>query len=125
MKFSVLLAAVLGLALATTQAATFTVAVTDDSGPGSLRQAILDANVTPGDDTIVFTTKGTIVLSSPLPSISDNTTVTGPGANQLTVSGNNAAQIFICLQTCSEWPAGRAEGNSGLRTSGLPPLSHP
>jgi len=34
--------------------AVFTVANTTDSGPGSLRQAILDANATPGADSIAF-----------------------------------------------------------------------
>jgi hypothetical protein len=37
-------------------AATFTVTNGGDSGPGTLRQAILDANATPGRDTIVVTT---------------------------------------------------------------------
>lgn len=44
---------VLGLALfaAPVRAATFTVTTTADSGAGSLRQAIVDANATPGRDT--------------------------------------------------------------------------
>ena len=33
---------------------TFTVTNTNDSGAGSLRQAILDANANPGGDTIAF-----------------------------------------------------------------------
>ncbi|HEY9173728.1 MAG TPA: chitobiase/beta-hexosaminidase C-terminal domain-containing protein [Verrucomicrobiae bacterium] len=84
------------LALATTQAATFTVTTTDDSGPGSLRQAILDANAMPGDDRITFAVSGTSMLTSALPPIADTNTVTiaGPGTNHLTVSGNNAVRIF-------------------------------
>src|SRR5438105_5684282 len=39
--------------------ATFTVTNTNDSGPGSLRQAILDANAAPGLDTIGFSIAGT------------------------------------------------------------------
>lgn len=39
-------------------AATFTVANLNDSGPGSLRQAILDANAAPGLDTILFQIPG-------------------------------------------------------------------
>ena len=74
--------------------ATFTVTTTADSGHGSLRQAILYANATPGDNIIVFATNGTIVLSSPLPTVTDNTTINGPGSTQLTVSGNNAVQVF-------------------------------
>lgn len=38
--------------------ATFIVTNTDDSGPGSLRQAILDANGTPGTETIAFNLAG-------------------------------------------------------------------
>src|SRR5688500_916595 len=39
---------------ATAQAADFTVTTTNDSGAGSLRQAIVEANGTPGADRIVF-----------------------------------------------------------------------
>ena len=39
-------------------AATFTVTNTNDSGPGSLRQAIIDANANPGLDTISFNIAG-------------------------------------------------------------------
>ena len=39
-------------------AATFTVTNTNDSGAGSLRQAILDANANPGLDTIAFNISG-------------------------------------------------------------------
>ena len=49
--FGVFLAANVG-------AATFTVTNTNDSGAGSLRQAILDANATPGFDTIAFNIPG-------------------------------------------------------------------
>jgi hypothetical protein len=94
MKFRAFSAAVFGVALISAQAATFTVTTTDDSGPGSLRQAILDANVTPGDDAIVFATNGTITLASPLPPVTDNTTIAGPGTNQLTISGNNSVSVF-------------------------------
>ena len=39
-------------------AATYTVTNTNDSGPGSLRQAILDANAAAGLDTIAFNVSG-------------------------------------------------------------------
>ena len=54
----------------------------NDAGPGSLRQAILDANATVGlPDTIIFQAglTGTITLASQLP-ITDGVTITGPGA---------------------------------------------
>lgn len=54
------------------QAATFVVSNTNDSGPGSLRQAILDANARSGGDTIIFSLGSsvrTIRLNSALPTI--------------------------------------------------------
>jgi hypothetical protein len=53
-----LLALLLPLAASSLAAATFTVTNTSDSGPGSLRQAILDANANPGADTIGFAISG-------------------------------------------------------------------
>lgn len=55
-------------------AATFTVTNTTDSGTGSLRQALLDANENPGLDTIVFNIGSgvqTVALSTDLPRITD------------------------------------------------------
>ena len=50
------------------QAATFTVTNTNDSGAGSLRQAILDANANPGLDTIAFNIPGSGVHTITPPS---------------------------------------------------------
>lgn len=77
--------------------ATFTVSNLNHAGAGSLRQAVIDANTAAGADTIVFTgadTTGTIVLTSGEIDITDDVAITGPGAANLTVSGNNAARIF-------------------------------
>lgn len=73
-------------------AASLIVTNTNDSGPGSLRQAIADA--APGD-TISFDlpANSTITLSSEL-SIYKNLTINGPGASLLTISGNNAVRIL-------------------------------
>src|SRR6476661_5197665 len=43
-----------GAMIASGNAATLTVTNTNDSGPGSLRQALLNANSAPDDDTVVF-----------------------------------------------------------------------
>lgn len=75
-------------------AASFTVSTTLDSGVGSLRQAILDANTTPGADEIVFEAAGTLTLAAPLPAISDALVIAGPGTNQFTISGNDTVRIF-------------------------------
>jgi len=76
------------LTTASLAAATFMVTNTDDLGPGSLRQAIQDANATPGLDTIAFNIPGagvhTIAPATLLPQISDVVTIDGytqPGAS--------------------------------------------
>ena len=62
-------------------AATLTVSNANDSGAGSLRQAILDANATIGPDTIVFHLHGgsvyTIALLSALPPVTDSVVIDG------------------------------------------------
>lgn len=77
---------------------TFTVANTADSGGGSLRQAILDANADPpGPHTIELDPAviGTIVLESALPPLQVEMEVLGPGASVLTVSGDDSFRVFI------------------------------
>jgi hypothetical protein len=59
--------------------ATFVVTNLLDAGPGSLRQALLNANSTPGPDRIDFAVAGTIQLTSgPLPAITDPVNLNGP-----------------------------------------------
>jgi hypothetical protein len=76
-----------------TTPSTFLVINLADSGPGSLRAAILAANAHPGADAIGFAggLKGTITLAGEL-DITDDLKIDGPGANQVTVSGNNATR---------------------------------
>ena len=63
---------------------TIIVTNTNDSGPGSLRQALVDAN---RGDTITFAVTGTIGLTSAELVIDKNITVSGPGPDMLAVSG--------------------------------------
>lgn len=77
------------------EAATFTVTTVNDTGSGSLRQAIVDANALAGADTIgfstsVFATPQTITLSSQL-LITTDLTINGPGANLLSIIGTQGA----------------------------------
>jgi hypothetical protein len=67
---------------------------TNDSGGGSLRQAILDANASGGDEITFSNVTGTITLLSALPALAANITITGPGTNLLTVSGGNQVAVF-------------------------------
>ena len=60
---------------------TFTVTNTADSGPGSLRQAIIDSNARSSRDTIAFNIPGagphSIVLQTPLPIINNSVIIDG------------------------------------------------
>ncbi|GEM_PF-1787464 len=65
---------------------------TANSGSHSLRWAIDNANLNPGPDTIMFDVSGQLTLSSPLPSLTDDSTVilggTAPsGARSFIVDG--------------------------------------
>ncbi|MDZ8226419.1 DUF4347 domain-containing protein [Nostoc sp. ChiVER01] len=79
---------------------TFVVNNTNDSGAGSLRQAILNANATLGADTITFAgvftdaTPDIITLTSGKLTITDDITILGTGASNLTISGNNLSGVF-------------------------------
>jgi len=76
---------------------TFTVFNLADSGTGSLRQAVLDANANPGADLIRFAPEardGTIQLTSGQLSITDDLQIDGPGADRLAVSGKDASRVF-------------------------------
>lgn len=80
-------------------AATFSVTSTNDSGLDTLRWAVTNANITPGTNTIAFSLTGsapfTINLTSPLPVVTnpvviDGTTQTGYADHPLVVlKGNN------------------------------------
>jgi hypothetical protein len=67
-----------------------TVTNLDDSGPGSLRQAIRD--VADGG-TIEIGVMGEIVLTGGQLSIDRPMTIDGPGARSLTISGNNESRV--------------------------------
>lgn len=81
------------------QAATYTVTNLADSGAGSLRQAITDANSNPGADTIVFAATGVITLTSGELAIADSLTIQGPGAGRLAVDGNASSRVFLISGT--------------------------
>jgi nitrous oxidase accessory protein NosD len=73
-------------------AKTLTVTNTDDSGPGSLRDAISTAD--PGD-TIEFSVTGAITLTSGSLTLDKNLTIKGPGAAQLAISGGGNPVLVI------------------------------
>jgi len=84
---------------------TYTVSQTGDSGPGSLRQAIQDANSHAGADQIVFNIPGsgahTIQPLSPLPEITDAVTIDGytqPGASPSTNTVNLGSNAVLKIE---------------------------
>ena len=106
------LAAAMGclmVAPSTSAATTFTVVNTNDSGPGSLRQAILDANANTGSDTIAFGILGiaphTITPLSQLPAVTDPVTI--DGTTQLGFTG------------CSNGMAIQLDGSAAGNADGL------
>lgn len=86
------------------EAAAFLVSNTNDAGAGSLRQAIADANGAVGADTITFSpaVTGQITLATGELLVTDSVTITGPGAANLTVSGNNASRVFDVYSNAAE-----------------------
>lgn len=100
-----LVAACLGLCAAGTgAAATFPVTSTADDGAGSLRQAIVSANESPGTDIIAFAIPGSgvheIFVLTSLPGLREAVVVDGytqPGSSPNTAALGSNAQIRVAL----------------------------
>src|SRR4051794_38524258 len=91
--FATFLSALCLIALST-QAAPITVTNTNDSGSGSLRQAVADAV---DGDTINFSLSlngQTIMLTSGELLVDKIVSISGPGANTLAVDGNHTSRVF-------------------------------
>jgi hypothetical protein len=90
-----------------------TVTNLNDAGAGSLRQAILD---TPAGGTVDFQPglSGTITLTGGELLINKNLTITGPGADVITVSGNRASRVFEIAATFTVVISGLTIANGHL-----------
>jgi len=106
MRARVVLLAIALLTSCFVHAATFTVINTNDSGAGSFRQAILDANAALGADTIAFAIPGaglhTITAASFWPQITEQVTIDGytqsgssPGTNAFPLPINASPLIEL------------------------------
>jgi hypothetical protein len=93
---------------------TFAVVNTDDSGDGSFRWAVDQANSNAGPDAIAFGVTGTIGLNSALPALQGDLTIQGPGAEQLTVERDGSGPAFRIFTI----PAGVTANVSGLTVRG-------
>jgi hypothetical protein len=108
------------------RAATITVTNTNDSGPGSLRQALADAYY--GDTIDASGVSGTILLTSgELQIFTDGITINGPGAGTLAVNGSGSSRVFenfaLGYITISGFTItnGRSDGGGGIRNSAAYP----
>jgi hypothetical protein len=131
---AVLIVLYLTLAVSPAHAATLTVTNTSNSGGGSLRQAMLDANneaVNPGHDTIAFniptsdtncdaTTKVcTITPSSALPTITSPLTVDGYTQGDATASTDDDATENTLAQGTNAALKVELDGTTTVGASGL------
>jgi hypothetical protein len=92
----------------------------DDSGAGSLRAAIEQANLDMAQDTITFAPAlaGTITLSSALPDLSTNMIIAGPGPSTLTVASNFPPPSSGAVSGVVTVSAGASVSISGLTITG-------
>ncbi|WP_435104441.1 IPTL-CTERM sorting domain-containing protein [Arhodomonas sp. AD133] len=73
----------------------FTVTNGADSGAGSLREAVTDANATAGNDEIAFASGvGLITLTSGQIDITETVTIAASPASAVTVTGNDNSRVF-------------------------------
>jgi hypothetical protein len=100
-------------------AATFTVTNLNDSGAGSLRDAIAQANATPGTNTVNFSVTGTITLTTGQIIISNALNIVGPGQSQLAIDGNASSRIFVTVSVNITCPAPAGSSDFLVSISGL------
>jgi len=119
-----------GLTALAATATTYTVTTTADSGAGSLRQAILDANTNAGVDTIAFDIPGsgvhTITPLTALPAITQSLTIDGytqtgasPNTNPFGQSWNAVILIEIDGENLGANEAGLSLSSGTLVMRGL------
>lgn len=99
-----LVVALFSLLLTPSDAAVFTVTSANDSGPGTLRQAIQDANLSPEADSIHFDLPGdrvhTLAPLTPLPEITNSVHIDGytqPGSRANTLETGSDAVLCVRL----------------------------
>ncbi|MCA1637887.1 MAG: carboxypeptidase regulatory-like domain-containing protein [Acidobacteria bacterium] len=107
----------------------------DASGNCTLRAAIQQANASAGDDTITFALAfpSTIRLTLGELQITSNITITGAGARNLIISGNNTSRVFsivgvgvvvnLSALTVADGNAGNIVYGGGIRTLNGPTLN--
>lgn len=106
--------------------ATFTVTNTTSIGAGSLWQAVLDANINPGADSIDFApaVTGTIRVNYPNRfNITDELTIQGPGSSVLGIDGFSFG-IFSTSATTTISGLNMFNGNAGVAGGAILSTAH-
>lgn len=93
----------------------YSVTNTNDAGAGSFRQAVFDANLNAGPDSISFAITGTITLTTGQVLISDALSINGPGSGSLTISGNDSSRVIVIVT-----PVGVGEDICNLVSADFP-----
>lgn len=107
-------------------AATFTVSNTNDAGPGSFREALLNANTSPGANSIQFDLPGrgvrTLAPLTPLPQITNSVMIDGysqPGSSPNVLPNGNSAMLLVRLDgvnITNGFPVGLSISGAGNNT---------
>ena len=101
--------------------------------PGTLRQAIYDANAAPAEDEIVFEVDGSILLTEGELVVTEGLTLLGPGQEMLTIDGQTNSRLFSITadvettfvgMTLTGGAAGDAEDGGAIRSAGPVSISH-
>jgi hypothetical protein len=87
--------------LTTAHAANYIVVNNSDPGAGSLRQAILNANAGGGGTITFANVTGAISLQSPLPILTANIKIVGPGYSQLAITCSNTIALTILTNSAN------------------------
>jgi len=95
--------------ISTGRAANYIVVNNSDSGAGSLRQAILNANAGGGGTITFANVTGAIPLQSPLPMLTANIKIEGPGYSKLAITCSTSIALSILTNSVN-----RTSSLSGL-----------
>jgi len=92
----------------------------NDSGPGSLRQAITELNQHGGGLIQFSNVAGEIALQSPLPDLQASTSIAGPCNQAVTISGGNQFPVFSMLEKTTNHLSGLVIANAAVVRTGSP-----
>jgi predicted outer membrane repeat protein len=115
-RFAIAVLLLESMTMMSSHAATITVTNTNDSGPGSLRQALAVAH---DGDRITSAVSGAISLTSGGLGVTKNVTISGPGAGQLSIDGNQGQSVFFVAAIATISGLTIRNGQDGIDNVGI------